>query len=595
VASHRSAMSNGTWVIDSGASHNYGNNLRDFRNDSVMETNMIIKLGDKHQVQAKKKGVVRLGDVEIEAFFVPEFRISLLSVGLLDSYRYTSTFKSGICSITNAKGSKVLSAILEQGLYILSTDGSAHVSEIRLLRTAKNTKTLKIWHQRFAHLNYQDLKRILNASHNQLTNIAADPTDIEQIEPIVTDVMDVGQVEPATATDTTDTGPVTSDPMDVNIVPGLCETCIHTKQQQKAIRTKASRTSTPFELVHSDLCGPIRHCIGGAQYYIIYIDDCTRYTEVYFLVTKTAEEISAKFRHYQAWVETQGYRIKRFRSDNGSGEYSNSVFLGLLGEKGITFEPSPPYTQHKNGTAERMIRTLNTKARSMMWDANVPIKFWPEAIRTACYLHRRSPTSSLSGNRSPYEALYGTTPQIGHLRRFGCRAYKHIPPAQRSEKKFGNRSSVCMMLGYVHNTTKVWRLWDFNSGKTGRAVECSSVVFQEEENAHTNQQKIEAIEFPDSGVLNGIHEMNETDQSNDLLRKETSKSKTLPSPLNKHIGSSESVTGGGYTRQNSGISWTEDRQFKRSKNLCLKSYIPIKTAESAGRRIGSLKDQRISV
>jgi len=75
VASHRSATSNGTWVIDSGASHNYGNNLRYFRNDSVMETNMIIKLGDKHQVRARKKGVVRLGGVDMRAFYVPEFRI----------------------------------------------------------------------------------------------------------------------------------------------------------------------------------------------------------------------------------------------------------------------------------------------------------------------------------------------------------------------------------------------------------------------------------------------------------------------------------------------------------------------------------------
>jgi len=71
------------------------------------------------------------------------------------------------------------------------------------------------------------------------------------------------------------------------------------------VRTKASRTLTPFELIHLDLCGPIKHSIGGAQYYIIYIDDGTRYTEVYFLVTKSAEEISAKFRHYQAWVESQ--------------------------------------------------------------------------------------------------------------------------------------------------------------------------------------------------------------------------------------------------------------------------------------------------
>jgi len=89
--------------------------------------------------------------------------------------------------------------------------------------------------------------------------------------------------------------------------------------------------------------------------------------------------------------------------------------------------------------------------------------------------------------------------------------------------------------------------------------------------------------------------MNETDQVNELPRQQASKLKTLPFPLNKHIGSSESVVGGGYTSQNSEISWTEDRLFKRSKNLCLKSCIPVKTAESAGRRIGSLKEHRISV
>ena len=40
---------------------------------------MIVKLGDDHQVHAKKKGVVHLGGVDIEAFFVPEFRISPVS------------------------------------------------------------------------------------------------------------------------------------------------------------------------------------------------------------------------------------------------------------------------------------------------------------------------------------------------------------------------------------------------------------------------------------------------------------------------------------------------------------------------------------
>jgi transposase InsO family protein len=377
-------------------------------------------------------------------------------VSQLDTSGLIATFESGVCSITDSQGKSVLQGGLENGLYTLAIEGSAYVSELRSFnRLARHSNSIDIWHQRFGHLNYVDVKRVLETTLKTPWKLP--------------------------------------DPV------SLCQTCIQTKQQQRVAHTQSSRTSVPFELIHSDLCGPIKGSIGGNQYYIVYIDDCTRYTEVYFLVTKSAEEISAKFQNYQAWVEARGFHIKRFRCDNGSGEYNNSMFLGLLGEKGIAYEPAPPYTQHKNGVAERMIRTLNTKARSMMWEANVPTKFWPEAIRTACYLHRRSPTTSLSGNCSPFEALFGTVPPIEHLRRFGCRACKHIPPAQRNEKKFGSRSNPSMMLGYVHNTTKIWRIWDFNSGKAGRAVECSSVVFDENEDAFASStgEREETVEFPD--------------------------------------------------------------------------------------------------
>ena len=54
-----------------------------------------------------------------------------------------------------------------------------------------------------------------------------------------------------------------------------------------------------------------------------------------------------------------------------------------------------------------------------------------------------------------------------------------------------------MMLGYVHDTTKIWRIWDFKSGRSGRAVECSSLIFQEEENAHERSVEEEKnIGFP---------------------------------------------------------------------------------------------------
>jgi hypothetical protein len=66
-----------------------------------------------------------------------------------------------------------------------------------------------------------------------------------------------------------------------------------------------------------------------------------------------------------------------------------------------------------------------------------------------------------------------------------------------------------MMLGYVHNTTKIWRVWDFNSRKTDRAVECSSVIFDEKEDAFTSPagERSEVIEFPEE--RQGNHEVEE--------------------------------------------------------------------------------------
>jgi hypothetical protein len=135
---------------------------------------------------------------------------------------------------------------------------------------------------------------------------------------------------------------------------------------------------------------------------------------IYFLSTKTSAEIMSKFEHFNAWVKVQGYHIKRFRCDNGTGEYANKTFWNALGKDGIAFEPSPPYPQHKGGVSERMIQTLNSKARAMLLDAALPMTFWAEALNTACYLHQCSLSQCLN-NRTPFEVLYGKSPPLQHL------------------------------------------------------------------------------------------------------------------------------------------------------------------------------------
>ena len=105
-----------------------------------------------------------------------------------------------------------------------------------------------------------------------------------------------------------------------------------------------------------------------------------------------------------------------------------------------------------------MIRAVVTKARAMILDSRLGDESRAEAVNTAVYLHARSPSRSVGG-LTPYERLFGHKPELGHLRGFGCVAYKLIPEAQR-KGKFAERAKRCGFLGYVYETTKIWRLWD---------------------------------------------------------------------------------------------------------------------------------------
>jgi hypothetical protein len=53
-----------------------------------------------------------------------------------------------------------------------------------------------------------------------------------------------------------------------------------------------------------------------------------------------------------------------------------------------------------------MIQTLNSKARAMLLDARLASDFWAKEINTECYLHQRTPPSSVN-RLSPYEMLNG--------------------------------------------------------------------------------------------------------------------------------------------------------------------------------------------
>ena len=118
---------------------------------------------------------------------------------------------------------------------------------------------------------------------------------------------------------------------------------------------------------------------------LTFTDDFSRYTTAYFIKSKS--EVLSKFMEYVNSVEKHsGHQImklnilaeedvKVLRSDNG-GEYTSDNFTKFCADKGILHEFTVPYCPQQNGVAERLNRTITEGARSMLYQAKLPLDFW---------------------------------------------------------------------------------------------------------------------------------------------------------------------------------------------------------------------------
>lgn len=131
-----------------------------------------------------------------------------------------------------------------------------------------------------------------------------------------------------------------------------CETCIKGKMSQLPFPNKSERKSELLELIHTDICGPMRvDSYGGAKYFITFIDDHSRWCEIHMLKRKS--EAFEAFKKFKNSVENVTSRkIKYLQSDNAT-EFLSQEFENYLQEHGIQRRLSAPYTPQQNGVAER--------------------------------------------------------------------------------------------------------------------------------------------------------------------------------------------------------------------------------------------------
>ncbi|GKC78570.1 retrovirus-related pol polyprotein from transposon TNT 1-94 [Tanacetum coccineum] len=110
-----------------------------------------------------------------------------------------------------------------------------------------------------------------------------------------------------------------------------------------------------LNLLHMDLCGPMRVAsINGKKYILVIIDDYSIYTWTLFL-------------RHQALVI---YVL----TDRGT-EFLNKTLNAFFKEEGIEHQTSTPQTPEQNGVVERRNRTLVEAARMMLSNSKLPLFF----------------------------------------------------------------------------------------------------------------------------------------------------------------------------------------------------------------------------
>ncbi|KAI3746365.1 hypothetical protein L6452_08795 [Arctium lappa] len=204
-------------------------------------------------------------------------------------------FKAKRCSVRNEAGEELLVGTRESDVYTINLSNVQTDKKVCLMTKASMQQSW-LWHRRLSHLNFRYINNLV--SGKLVKGLPELKYEREH----------------------------------------LCAACEKGKMKRAPHKPNPEpSTNAPLELLHMDLCGPMRtQSLGGKKYILVIMDDYSRYTWVKFLRSKdeTPDVLITFLKTTQLNLQKP---VKFLRTDNGT-EFKNQKVEEYIESVGISHQ-----------------------------------------------------------------------------------------------------------------------------------------------------------------------------------------------------------------------------------------------------------------
>ncbi|CAI7773554.1 unnamed protein product, partial [Closterium sp. NIES-53] len=251
--------------------------------------------------------------------------------------------------------------------------------------------------------------------------------------------------------------------------------CVEGRQHAAPHSSSFPPTEAPLQTLHLDVWGPARvRGQGLERYFLLVVDDYTRYTTVFPLQRKgdVPDALIPWIRATRLQLRERfqsDFPVLRLHSDRG-GEFSSDLLAAFCAEHGIRQTFTLPASPQLNGVAERRIALVMEVARTSMIHVAAPHFLWSFAVRYAAHQLNLWPRVSLP-ETSPTLLWTGKVGDASCFRVWGARAFVRDTTAD----KLSPRAIPCVFLSFVPDAPG----WQFYDPASRRVFASQDVTFDE--------------------------------------------------------------------------------------------------------------------